>query len=250
MERLTASPYVMNVYGYCGQTAINEFAHFMEGYSDFEDFAKRVRGKNGKSFMFVKLQIATMIALGLNDIHDVGDNGYATMVHYDINPKNIELTKSGFPKINDFNVAEFLGWNERTGKPCGFKGRFREPWWRSPEEMIRGDDQPVLDEKVDVYALGNVLYTLLTGHSPRGRSTEDRINTVRKELIHGNPPPMSSFFKNSKDPMISAMRESISLCLEPDPKKRASSREVATYLFNEFQRIKATMGNLLNPDKS
>lgn len=58
------------------------------------------------------------------------------MVHYDINPSNIAITKGGIPKLNDFNMAQFLRWNVKKKKRCGFSARLFEPWWRSPEEMI------------------------------------------------------------------------------------------------------------------
>ena len=136
LERLTASPHIIDIYSFCGQSTVNEYANFINGFQDFKTFAKQLRGKNEKKVLRLKLQIATMIALGVQHIHEIDGPNNATLAHYDINPMNIVVTAGGIPKINDFNVAEFIYWNSRKKERCGFIGRFKEPWWRSPEEML------------------------------------------------------------------------------------------------------------------
>ncbi len=136
MERLTSSPYVVDVYSFCAQSTINEYADFIRGYQDFRSFAKQLRGNNEKRVLQLKLKIATMIALGVQHIHELDGPNNATLVHYDLNPMNIVITSGGVPKINDFNLAEFIHWNPTIRRRCGFIGRFYEPWWRSPEEMV------------------------------------------------------------------------------------------------------------------
>jgi hypothetical protein len=46
-----------------------------------------------------------------------------------MNPRHIAVVKYGHPKLNDFNVAEFMTW-------CGINGRFRGPWWRAQEALL------------------------------------------------------------------------------------------------------------------
>ena len=135
MERLTWSPFILNVYSFCGQTAINEYANFIDGFQNFKTFAKHLVNNNGKDVLAMKLRISAMIAIAVQHIHEIDDVDVASMVHNDINPMNIVITKGGIPKLNDFNVAEFLRWNIAKNETCGFEGRFHEPWWRSPEEM-------------------------------------------------------------------------------------------------------------------
>jgi hypothetical protein len=121
MERLTASPYTLNVYGYCGQSAMNEKA---------VDNVERVFMRLRKGHYDYKLQTATAVAWAVSDMHridfDKGNN--ATLVHYDLNPRNVAIMPNGAPKLNDFNVAEFLRWNTTASAPCGFQGRLFEPW--------------------------------------------------------------------------------------------------------------------------
>lgn len=94
-----------------------------------------------------KLEIAAMISVGVANIHEIDGSNNATMAHFDINPMNVVVTKGGIPKINDFNVAEFIKWDMRKKARCGFRGRFTEPWWRSPEEMRAVPDN-LLDPKL------------------------------------------------------------------------------------------------------
>ena len=145
MERLTSSPYVLNVYSFCGQSAVNEFADFIDGFQDFKTFARRIGGNRELKITKLKIQIATMLALGIMHIHEVDGPDNATMAHYDVNPMNVAVTAGGVPKFNDFNVAHFFKWNARLNKRCGFYGRLHEPWWRSPEEMLQGNRTKMIE---------------------------------------------------------------------------------------------------------
>ncbi len=147
MERLTKSPYIINIYAACGPSAINEFADFIPGFHNFREFAKQLRDRDEDNVLKLKLQIATMIALGVQHIHEIDGPGNATMVHYDINPMNVAITYGGVPKLNDFNVAEFLLWDTEKNESRPFVGRLKEPWWRAPEEM---HDKPPLDGKCGI----------------------------------------------------------------------------------------------------
>jgi serine/threonine protein kinase len=179
MERLTASPFVVDIYGYCGQSAINELADFpFPGIQSLEAFNRRMRGKESTKSNAIKLRMAASIALGVADIHAAGstdlDDENVYMVHYDLNPRNIALFSGGRPKINDFNIAEFLRYDPQTNKTCKFPSRLHEPWWRAPEEM-NTTHTVLVDEKVDIYALGNILYHTLTCHSARGKQKRERM---------------------------------------------------------------------------
>ncbi|KAI2491445.1 serine/threonine kinase [Fragilaria crotonensis] len=63
MERLTHSPFVMNIYGYCGQSALNELADFQ--WDSLEKFGKNLRGRVGADVNFLKLQLAASVSVGL-----------------------------------------------------------------------------------------------------------------------------------------------------------------------------------------
>lgn len=117
MDRLTASPYVVNSYGFCGQSVVTEFAA-----STGRDYVKRYDIKNRE-----RLKIARDLARGLVDVqalevipHDkivlnsTLDGAYdetlnvpVVFAHNDINIANTVMI-NGRIKLNDFNIGVFM----------------------------------------------------------------------------------------------------------------------------------------------
>lgn len=228
-EKLSSSPYVIDIYAYCAQSVINEYAAFKEGISKLKDFILHIKKLKGKNILKLKLKIAHMIAQGVQHIHDIDGPNTTTLVHYDLNPSNVLITMKGVPKINDFNVAHFFYWDTLKQERCPFVGYLTsQPWWRAPEEM---DERPNIDEKVDIYSLGNILFNILVGHSPRRPSRNETgwIEKVRTDVKAGIPPKFSDD-DFSKEPDIVAIVEAISRCYELDPRKRSSARDIVSIL--------------------
>ena len=243
MERLTASPFVVDVYGYCGQSAINELAGY-RGIFSLETLDRRLRGRTGDEVDLMKLRLATSVAMGLSHIHAGGshdyEEGHAVMVHYDMNPRNIAICAGGRPKINDFNIAEFLQMDPVTKKPClTVRSRLHEPWWRAPEEMDMTHNTFV-NEKVDVYALGQILFHILTTHSPWGKMKQERMDEVRDKVRAGTKPLFMDEYVNTTRPAEIAMKEAINRCWETDPTKRATAREVAEHLYDALDELRSS----------
>lgn len=237
MERLTWSEFVVNIYGYCGQSAINEIADFpYVGIKDLEKFNRRIRGSRSPTADKIKLQIAASIAQGVADIHSIDGTERATMVHYDLNPRNIAMFAHGRPKINDFNIAEFLKYDPATNRTCGFPNRMHLPWWRAPEE-VGLEETNMLDEKVDVYALGKILFAILTTHAPHGKMKAEFMEATRASVLRGDPPELPPPFRKTTNPAHKAFIESMNRCFEKDPAKRASAQEIAHILMNALVRF-------------
>ena len=114
-ERLTFSPHVVNIHGYCGHSVINEF-------SDNGSLTKYIQKGHSPR---LRLSIARDIALGVVDLHNFAGEGNATIVHKDLKPDNIVVTRDGHCKLNDFNDAEFLLWNTNLNCHCAFR---RKRW--------------------------------------------------------------------------------------------------------------------------
>ena len=285
MERLTFSPYVLDIYGYCGQSAINELANFgIEGMSSLEKVARSFRGMDDiEPVSKIKLQLASMVSTGVSHMHSVDyldfpDRGFdssddedgekekefqkqkqaagrirsnATLVHYDLNPRNIAIIRRGKPKLNDFNVAEFLTWDTKNNQACGFKGRFREPWWRAPEEMqVHMPDKypnpPPLTEKIDIYSLGNILWDILTSHSPRGKMNKERMEEVRPKVALGELPEWPSDFNKTKlqtDPALMAIEKAMMKCLQAKPEDRPTAGEIADELHQAIHNLPEGFGD-------
>jgi serine/threonine protein kinase len=104
---------------------------------------------------------------------------HQTIIHRDISPENLLLNLQGVVKLSDFGVA--VDHNE--------EGMIGKVSYMSPEQM-NGD---VVDLRTDIYSLGLVLYTLLTGvplqKVPTRMSPEERIDYARKLLDRPVLPP-------------------------------------------------------------
>jgi serine/threonine-protein kinase len=132
------------------------------------------------------------------------------VLHKDIKPGNIMVTATGQPKIMDFGIAALLG-ADRTG---GISG---SPLFMSPEQ-IAGQ---TLSPASDLYALGMVMYLLLSGEPAfTARSTRELF-----ERIHNEPaPPVQS----QRDDLPDAIGVIVDRLLSKDPKERyPSGRKLA-----------------------
>jgi len=101
--------------------------------------------------------IAGATADGLGAAHDARDESGEPLgvVHRDVSPQNILLSRSGHVKLIDFGVAKARGRAQQTSTGT-LKGKFR---YMAPEQA-RGLP---LDHRADLYALGIVLWEMLTG---------------------------------------------------------------------------------------
>lgn len=152
------------------------------------------------------------------------------IVHRDLKPSNVLMTVGGTPKVNDFGLARLMeGATQLTvsGTPMG------TPSYMSPEQA-RGESSG-LGPAVDIYALGAILYELLTGRPPfRGEST----SATLQQVISQAPVPPRQL--NTGVP-----RDLETICLKSlrkDPRRRyASAAELRDDLrqFLKNERIAA-----------
>src|SRR6202046_4664810 len=128
-------------------------------------------GSNRKLPLEAALQLTHELAEALDCAHGQG------VVHRDLKPANILLTPDGHAKIADFGIAKLNLANQTlAGRALG------TPAYMSPEQL-NGD--PV-DGRSDLFSLGVVLYTVLTGHRPfQGNSAV----TVSFKVVNHEPMP-------------------------------------------------------------
>lgn len=108
----------------------------------------------------VALGIAAHVAHALHAAHTAtGDDGAPlNIVHRDVSPQNVLVSRGGDVKLADFGIAL---WEQRTEKTLGATARGK-PTYMAPEQAMRS----AIDGRADVFSLGCTLHALLTGHSP------------------------------------------------------------------------------------
>ncbi|NOX70790.1 MAG: serine/threonine protein kinase [Gammaproteobacteria bacterium] len=118
------------------------------------------------------------------------------IVHRDLKPSNILVTAEGIPKLLDFGIAKLLGDGGRDSQVTQAASRVLTPDFASPEQIL---GQPVTTSS-DVYALGVLLYLLLSGKRPY--VTNDlRMSQLEKVVVETLPirPSQAALRVNADD---------------------------------------------------
>jgi serine/threonine protein kinase/tetratricopeptide (TPR) repeat protein len=213
-EGLTLSrlnhPNIAHVYDFDTQDGIDFLV--ME-YVEGETLSAILRNGPLTEERVVKLGID--IASTLEHAHREG------IVHCDIKPGNVIVTSRDHVKLLDFGLARLLriGHSEATMSLAEVAGGGTLPYM-APEQLLC----KTCDFRVDIYAVGALLYELVTGrqpfHNPISAALID-------EILHGIPDPPQKW-KPSLSPNVQSV---IIQCLQKDPQRRyQSARELSAAL--------------------
>jgi eukaryotic-like serine/threonine-protein kinase len=141
------------------------------------------------------------------------------LVHRDVKPQNLLVTREGTLKVSDFGIARVVDGTRLTqvGTVLGTAA------YLAPEQAACEETTGA----ADVYALGAVLYELLTGAPPYDASTVTELVRRRSE---GEPAPPSVLAAN----VPVALDSVVLACLREDPERRPTAREVELILRGEL----------------
>ncbi|MBP3782908.1 MAG: Stk1 family PASTA domain-containing Ser/Thr kinase [Butyrivibrio sp.] len=172
-----------------------------------------------KSRLSVKeaVSIAIQVAMGLEAAHNNG------IIHRDIKPQNIMISKEGKVKVTDFGIAKAATSNTITSNVMG------SVHYTSPEQARGGYS----DAKSDIYSLGITLFEMLTGRVPFNGDTTVAI--AIKHIQEDLPSPVEY---NDEIPI--SVEKIVLKCCQKSPDRRYQS---AAELIADLKR------SLITPDK-
>ena len=149
--------------------------------------------------------IVLELARGLEEIHSRG------IVHRDLKPSNILLGRNGEVKIADFGIAL-----DPTGPALTQTGHaIGTPPYMSPEQYL-GDR---VDERSDIFAVGVLLYEMLTGEPPFAETDSDTGEGLLRRIEAGRYASPRQSASNTPRYLVRLIRA----CLRPTPRKRLRS---------------------------
>ena len=170
------------------------------------------------------IDVAVQLARGLATAHAAG------IVHRDLKPENIILLPDGLVKILDFGLArQIAGAPESTatvtattdpGSVLGSAG------YMAPEQ-VRGEPA---DARTDIFALGAVLYEMLTGRRAFARDTPVEAMTA---VLREEPPDLPA----SRTDLPAGLARAVHHCLEKRPEDRFQSASDLAYSLSALSEV-------------
>lgn len=226
MERLTWSPNIVSIYGYCGNTVLTEYIpRGLDALVYHDGDVKQNDTVATRQTPLGRLRLALSVARGVAAIHTLAGG---PIIHADIQTKQFLVDSQGIVKLNDFNRCRFMPNNTKTGSPCAVHIPSAPGASRSPEEY-KFDD---LTEKLDIFSTAHVLYAILTGERP----WDDLWGSQVKKLVKaGNKPAIVDKKYLESGSSDAALANLIDMAYEFDPRDRIS----ASQLVAELERLVA-----------
>ena len=170
---------------------------YVDGRTVYDDIAKHRRFSESEA-----LDVVIQVAEALEHAHSKG------LIHRDVKPKNVMLTKEGVAKLADMGLARAITDKEAAEAEAG--KAFGTPYYISPEQ-IRGEKN--IGPPADIYSLGATLYHMVTGSVPFDGKNPSAV--MHKHLKADLVPP------DHVNPKLGAgISEVIEMMMAKDPRRR------------------------------
>jgi len=233
LERTTSSQFIPSIHAYCSTAVIMDHAP-----RDMERYNEERLERSITVSPLDRLKICIHIASGVADLHSVD------FIHNDLHEQQF-LYQDGLFKLNDFNYAKPMYVDKNTNETCKISEKFSMGLFgRSLEELQYKVDYegftPVEPDKIDVWMMGNLLYTVLTDlqvWDNELRGDEDFKLKQAKRLVAGERPPIPEHILGSNDPAHVAMMNALDMTWKYNWMERPSARSIADYLIRELRTI-------------
>ena len=222
MERLTSSPNVVNIHGFCANTVMTELvdqdlATLIERQSDETADNESMDGGPTRRTQLGRLELALEAAKGVAALHAFSGG---PIIHADLQATQFLVDNQGRIKLNDFNRCRFRPRSNATGELCKIKIPSSPGLSRSPEEY-EGQE---LDEKLDVYSLANVFFSILFGQ--KAWMIEGR-RSAKKLIMAGKKPQMKQLEPGTSDSSLAVL---MNMAYELNPTERISASDLVSEL--------------------
>ena len=194
-----------------------EALNIVTEFADGGDLGQKIENQKKKPFPESQiLDYITQICLALQHVHK------KKILHRDLKSGNVFLMKSGIVKLGDFGISKGL---KSTWEKA--KSTVGTPYYLAPEII---NNQPY-DSKCDIWALGVLLYELMTFKMPFNAVSLPLLSIKINRGVYKPPPSTYS----------SEIRDLLKRCLTIDPEKRPSINEIL-----QLSLIKDRINNFLN----
>lgn len=209
MKKVCSSNYILKYYGSYFSRKTNTLWLIIE-YCSYGSTIDLILAMNR---MYTEVEVATIIKMvlqGLIIIHE------KNLIHRDIKGANILLSEDGYVKLGDFGVGTKLEQDFRKS----IKG---SPYWMSPQVV----QKEYYDNKTDIWSLGITCIELLQGVPPNSELSPNEV----MEKIGNKNFNFDDFFGGKKSKYSTEYINFISRCLQINPEKRSSAKELIKHKF-------------------
>ena len=195
-----------------------------------------------------RLDVRARLTLFLDVLSAVGHAHSNLIVHRDLKPSNVLVRHDGQVKLLDFGIAKLLADDATAGDATlltGDGGGALTPQYAAPEQVTGG----AITTATDVYALGVLLYLLLTGRHPTGTGQQSSAELI-KAIVETEPLRASDVVRSSGfDKLHHLLSGDLDTILSKALKKNPRERYLSVVAFtDDIQRYLAHEPISARPD--